>query len=72
MAPKRKAEFDPAFFLSKAGIGRTILQFPKRAVIFAQGDIADAVFYVQKGKVKITIVSGQGNPAKERKPWLRL
>lgn len=63
MAPKRKAEFDPAFFLSKAGIGRTILQFPKRAVIFAQGDIADAVFYVQKGKVKITIVSGQGKEA---------
>jgi CRP/FNR family transcriptional regulator, cyclic AMP receptor protein len=63
MATKRKAAFNPASFLTKAGIGRTVSKFPKRTVIFSQGDAADAVFYIQKGKVKVTVVSSQGKEA---------
>jgi len=63
MATKRKAAFDPASFFSKKGAGRTMCKFPKRTVIFTQGDAADAVFYIQKGKVKVTVVSDQGKEA---------
>ena len=55
--------FDPLVFLAKAGVGKTIVQHPKDEVIFYQGDVADAVFYLKKGKVKITVVSGQGKEA---------
>jgi CRP/FNR family transcriptional regulator, cyclic AMP receptor protein len=62
--PRRKArKFDVRTFLSKTGLGRTILQFPAKSVIFAQGDPADAVFYIQKGRVKLTVVSKQGKEA---------
>jgi CRP/FNR family transcriptional regulator, cyclic AMP receptor protein len=55
--------FDPRDFLAKVGAGRTISRHPKGHTIFSQGDIADAVFYVQKGKVKITVVSEHGKEA---------
>jgi CRP-like cAMP-binding protein len=59
----RTRTFNPAAFLAEAGIGRTVAAFPKSGVIFSQGDDADAVFYIQKGKVKLTVVSAQGREA---------
>jgi len=56
-------EFDPKTFLSKVGDGRSIGKYRKDAVIFAQGDPADAVFYIQKGKVKLIVLSPQGKEA---------
>ncbi len=63
MATKRKPPFDPLAVLAKAGSGRTVSDYPQHHVIFSQGDPADAVFYIQKGKVKITVVSEQGKEA---------
>ena len=61
--PRKKREFDPAMFLATIGKGRTSLSVPKKRTIFAQGDRADAVFYLQKGKVKLTVVSKAGKEA---------
>ena len=55
--------FDPKASLSKAGPGRTVSKFGAHQVVFSQGDAADAVFYIQKGKLKITVVSEQGKEA---------
>jgi len=55
--------FDPAVFLATAAIGRDISKHSRKAVIFAQGDEADAVFYIKKGKVKVAVVSKQGKEA---------
>jgi CRP/FNR family transcriptional regulator, cyclic AMP receptor protein len=63
MATKRKPAFNPAAFLAKAGAGRKLSTFPKGAMIFAQGNVADSVFYIQKGKVKVTVISTQGKEA---------
>ena len=63
MATKQKPAFDPSAFLAKAGSGRTIFKHPKNQVVFSQGDPADSVFYIQKGKVKLTVVSEQGKEA---------
>ncbi len=61
MATKRRPPaFDPKSFLAKIGEGRTISKYRKDQIVFAQGDPAEAVFYVQKGKVKVTVVSDQG------------
>jgi CRP/FNR family transcriptional regulator, cyclic AMP receptor protein len=60
---KNVQKFDVRAFLSKVGLGRTILQYPENSAIFAQGDPADAVFYIQKGRVKLTVVSKQGKEA---------
>ena len=59
----RKARFDPAVFLETTAIGRVISTHLKKDVIFAQGDDADSVFYIRKGKVKVAIVSKQGKEA---------
>jgi CRP/FNR family cyclic AMP-dependent transcriptional regulator len=56
-------EFDPKAFLAKVGDGKTITRYRKDQVIFAQGDAADAVFYIQAGRVKLTVVSEQGKEA---------
>ena len=61
MATKRP--FDSKSFLAKVGEGRTICKYRKDDVVFSQGDPADAVFYIQKGKVKVTVVSEQGKEA---------
>jgi len=61
MATKRP--FDPKSFLAKVGEGRSISKYRKDEVVFSQGDPADAVFYIQKGKLKVTVVSGQGKEA---------
>lgn len=63
MATKRQPSFDPQSFLAKVGEGRSIAKYRKDQVIFSQGDPANAVFYIQKGKVKVTVVSGQGKEA---------
>ena len=63
MAPKLKQVFDPRLFLAKVGEGKTIADYSKNRVVFSQGDRADAVFYVQKGKVKLTVVSNVGKEA---------
>jgi CRP-like cAMP-binding protein len=55
--------FRAADFLVDAGLGKTVIERPKDATIFSQGDPADAVFYIQKGKVKIAVVSAQGKEA---------
>ena len=55
--------FDPNVFLAKAGKGRALTDYRKNQVVFSQGDPADAIFYVQKGKVKLTVVSKQGKEA---------
>jgi CRP/FNR family cyclic AMP-dependent transcriptional regulator len=60
---KRRPPFDPKSFLAKVGEGRTISKYRKDQVVFSQGDLADAVFYIQKGRVKVTVVSDQGKEA---------
>jgi len=59
----RKVLFDPAVFLETTAIGRVISTHSNKDVIFAQGDDADSVFYIRKGKVKVAIVSKQGKEA---------
>ena len=63
MATKPRTPFDPKSFLTKLGTGRTIVKYREGQIVFSQGDPADAVFYVQKGKVKVTVVSEQGKEA---------
>ena len=58
-----KASFDPKIFLTKVGEGKTISRYRKDQVVFSQGQVADAVFYIQQGKVKLTVVSEQGKEA---------
>lgn len=58
-----RAPFDPQLFLTKVGKGKTTLHSPKKQMIFSQGDTAEAVFYIQTGKVKLTVVSQQGKEA---------
>ena len=60
---KMKLAFDPKAFLSKVNGGRTIAEHRKHQVVYRQGDLADAVFYVQTGKAKVTVVSEQGKEA---------
>jgi CRP/FNR family transcriptional regulator, cyclic AMP receptor protein len=60
MAEIRYEKFDPLAFLAKAGVGRKILHLKAKAVIFSQGDKADAVFYIQSGRAKLTVVSKAG------------
>jgi CRP-like cAMP-binding protein len=54
-----KNAFDPKAFLAKVGAGKTILKFERSQHVFTQGDVADAVFYIQKGRVKLTVLSEQ-------------
>lgn len=56
-------QFDAKVFLTEANGGRTIGQYRKNQIVFAQGDSADSIFYVQTGNVKITVVSEQGKEA---------
>ena len=58
-----QAIFDPKEFLARVGEGKTILEFRKDEIIFAQGDMADAVFYIQRGRVKVVVISEQGKEA---------
>jgi CRP/FNR family cyclic AMP-dependent transcriptional regulator len=60
---RKKAAFDPKTFLSKVGRGRTIAKYRKNTIVFAQGDEADSVFFIEQGKVKMTVISEQGKEA---------
>jgi CRP/FNR family transcriptional regulator, cyclic AMP receptor protein len=60
---KKIREFDPTTFLATIGEGRKNLAVSKKQGIFAQGDVADAVFYIQKGKIRLTVVSKTGREA---------
>jgi CRP/FNR family cyclic AMP-dependent transcriptional regulator len=62
-AGKKEHEFDPNTFLATIGDGRKIVAVLKKETIYTQGDRADAVFYVQKGKVRLTVVSKSGKEA---------
>jgi CRP/FNR family transcriptional regulator, cyclic AMP receptor protein len=63
MTPKAKPLFDPKTFLAKVGEGKTIAEYSKDQMVFSQGDPANAVFYIQRGKVKLTVVSNAGKEA---------
>ena len=63
MNAKAKPNFDPRIFLSTIGDGRQIVSFRKKQIIFAQGDATDAVFVVQKGKVRLSAKSKGGKEA---------
>ena len=60
---KEGAGFDPAVFFATAAKGRAISRHRAKAIIFAQGDVADTVFYIKSGKVKVTVLSKQGKEA---------
>jgi CRP/FNR family cyclic AMP-dependent transcriptional regulator len=55
--------FDPKGFLIRTGVGKSILEYRKNQVIFAQGEFADTVFYLHRGRVKLTVISAQGKEA---------
>jgi CRP-like cAMP-binding protein len=63
MPPRKARKFDPKAFLAQTGLGRTIQTYARSKVIFAQGDPSDAVFYVQAGKVRLTVLSKRGKEA---------
>jgi len=63
VAAKKRSKFDPRTFLSTIDGGRKIAAFPNKETIFVQGDPFDAVFYIQEGKVKLTVVSKTGKEA---------
>jgi CRP/FNR family transcriptional regulator, cyclic AMP receptor protein len=63
MANKQTRLFDPQTFLNLVGNGKTILKPRKKEVLFSQGDPADAVFYIEAGEVKLTVVSPKGKEA---------
>jgi CRP-like cAMP-binding protein len=58
-----KAHFDPADFLAKAGIGRKIIELEPKENFFSQGDVADSVFYLQRGRARLSVVSEKGKEA---------
>ena len=63
MSTKSRPSFDPKSFLAKVGEGRSIGAYRKDEIVMSQGDPADAVFYIESGKVKISVVSEQGKEA---------
>jgi CRP-like cAMP-binding protein len=63
MVELEKPPFDVAAFLASAGLGRRIVQFKPKEALFRQGEPADAVFYLQKGRAKITVLSNAGKEA---------
>jgi CRP/FNR family transcriptional regulator, cyclic AMP receptor protein len=62
-AVKKRRKFNPQTFLSTVDDGRTIATFTTKQRVFVQGDPSDAVFYIQKGKVKLTVLSASGKEA---------
>jgi CRP/FNR family transcriptional regulator, cyclic AMP receptor protein len=63
MTESKKLAFDPATFLANAGVGRKIVQIKPKRAIFAQGSAADSIYYIQKGRAKLTVVSVAGKEA---------
>ena len=63
MTPRAKPIFDPKVFLAKVGQGKTHVEHQKNQRVFSQGEAAEAIFFIQRGKVKLTVVSKQGKEA---------
>src|ERR1700693_6095882 len=63
MGESANASFDPQDFLAKVGLGKTISTYRKDQIVFAQGEVADTIFYIQKGRVKVVVLSDQGKEA---------
>ena len=63
MTELKNTTFDPAAFLANAGLGRRIVQIKPKQVFFSQGNTADSIFYLQKGRAKLTVVSTNGKEA---------
>jgi CRP/FNR family cyclic AMP-dependent transcriptional regulator len=63
MPEPKSGNFDVATFLSSAGLGRRIVQLKPKQAFFSQGNPADSVFYLQKGRAKLTVVSQNGKEA---------
>ena len=63
MAKTNQGAFDPKAFLAKVGEGKTIVEYLKDQVVFAQGDVADTIYYIQKGRLKVVVISEQGKEA---------
>jgi CRP-like cAMP-binding protein len=62
-AKSDQGAFDPREFLAKVGEGKTIVAYSKDEVVFAQGDAADTIYYIQKGRLKVVVISEQGKEA---------
>jgi CRP/FNR family cyclic AMP-dependent transcriptional regulator len=63
MKVEEKLPFDPKIFLARVGAGKTRVELRKRQIVFSQGDPADAVFYIHKGKIELKVLSEQGKEA---------
>jgi CRP/FNR family transcriptional regulator, cyclic AMP receptor protein len=63
MKVEEKPAFDPKLFLAKVGAGKTRTQLRRRQIVFSQGDLADAVFYIEKGRIELRVLSQQGKEA---------
>ncbi len=63
MISNNDTAFDSASFLANAGLGRTIVEFKPKETFFCQGDMADSVYYLQRGRAKVTVVSQNGKEA---------
>ena len=63
MKKRKKTAFDPQKFLAKVGDGKAVSKYQRDQIVFSQGNEADAVFYIQKGKIKLTVVSERGKEA---------
>ena len=60
---KKKRDFDPAAFLAKAGLGRTIVHLDNKEQAFSQGDPADSIFYIQSGRIRLSVIAKTGKEA---------
>jgi len=63
MKAKKRSAFDPMVFLSKAGDEKAVADYKEKKIIFRQGEPANAIYYLQRGKVKLTVISKQGKEA---------
>jgi len=63
MTEAKNGAFNPAVFLASAGLGRRIVQVKAKGIFFSQGGIADSIYYIQKGRAKLTVVSKAGKEA---------
>jgi CRP/FNR family transcriptional regulator, cyclic AMP receptor protein len=63
VAKRAKESFDPQVFLAIVGTGKTVSKYRKNQVVFTQGDAADTIYYLQKGKIKVVVTSEQGKEA---------
>jgi hypothetical protein len=73
MPKSEKSLFDPKSFLAKVGEGKVILKFKKNQIVFAQGDVANTVFYIQKGRIKDQgsrcLRTRQGSSCRDNGTW---